>query len=234
MQIVVNHLTRMKKGYICVAGVDLQTSKHARPVAGRLSTQLLACHGGLFDMGVVVDLGSATPCPNTPEVEDHTVDLAALKAGKAFDPTKFWKLLKQLAQPKLSTIFGPDLQMRGATSCGVDEHKGSASLGCLLPAEKPDLYVRPAGDRPAQVRMRVSDGAINVDLGVTDIRLYGDDHVTADENAVKRIAKAIQSDEVILSVGLTRAMPSSGGFPPIHWLQVNNIHLAKNPLWQLG
>ncbi len=38
--------------------------------------------------------------------------------------------------------------------------------------------------------------------------------------------------EVLLSVGLTRAF-STGGFPPVHWLQVNNIHFRKNPLWNL-
>ena len=29
----------------------------------------------------------------------------------------------------------------------------------------------------------------------------------------------------ILSVGLTRAMTRADGSPPMHWLQVNNIHL---------
>jgi len=37
MKIVVNHLTRMKKGYICVAGVMSGTTTHVRPV---LKTQL--------------------------------------------------------------------------------------------------------------------------------------------------------------------------------------------------
>ena len=32
MKIVVNHLTRMQPGYICVAGLDFQTNAHVRPV----------------------------------------------------------------------------------------------------------------------------------------------------------------------------------------------------------
>ena len=44
MKIVVNHLTRMQLGRICVAGVDMATGKHVRPLLRdvRLSTQRLA------------------------------------------------------------------------------------------------------------------------------------------------------------------------------------------------
>jgi hypothetical protein len=38
MQIVINHLTRMQRGFMCVAGVDLATGRHVRPV---LASQLL-------------------------------------------------------------------------------------------------------------------------------------------------------------------------------------------------
>ena len=43
MKIVVTQLTRMMKGYFCVAGIDLETRAHVRPVLGgaRLRTMLL-------------------------------------------------------------------------------------------------------------------------------------------------------------------------------------------------
>jgi hypothetical protein len=39
---------------------------------------------------------------------------------------------------------------------------------------------------------------------------------------------------VILSVGLTRPFRKWGDSEERHWLQVNNIHLEDDPLWQLG
>lgn len=40
--------------------------------------------------------------------------------------------------------------------------------------------------------------------------------------------------EVILSVGLTRLFMSTDDHARLHWLQVNNIHVADDPCWQLG
>ena len=39
--------------------------------------------------------------------------------------------------------------------------------------------------------------------------------------------------ELLLSVGLTRPFAPSPDAPPIHWLQVNNIHLEPDPCWRL-
>jgi hypothetical protein len=80
-----------------------------------------------------------------------------------------------------------------------------------------------------------SDGEFDLDCGVTDIRLYGDDHITPNTKQVEHITKRLKSAPgLILSVGLTRAYASSPDFSPVHWLQVNNIHLQDDPLWQLG
>lgn len=72
MRIIVNHLTRMQPGYICVAGVDVSNGHHVRPVLrGRLTTDLLASKGGPFDMAALVDLGTVECCGHAPEIEDH-------------------------------------------------------------------------------------------------------------------------------------------------------------------
>jgi hypothetical protein len=39
--------------------------------------------------------------------------------------------------------------------------------------------------------------------------------------------------ETILSVGLTRPWQKRGDDAERHWLQLNNIHLRDDPLWQL-
>lgn len=123
----------------------------------------------------------------------------------------------------------------GSSSCGVEVCKGSASLGCLIPASRPFLYIRKRSDRNDQVRMRLDDGDFFLDCGVTDIRLYGDDHIIPDETMVQSIANRLKNGvEVILSMGLTRVYASSVDFDPVHWLQVNNIHLEDDPTWQFG
>jgi len=69
LKIVVNHLTRMQQGYLCVAGLDVNTGEHVRPVlpGQRLPTSLLTRYGGPFDMGVIVDLGAVKATPQRRE-----------------------------------------------------------------------------------------------------------------------------------------------------------------------
>src|SRR5216683_4502869 len=126
----------MRAGYICVAGVDLESGQHVRPVlsgAKQLSTTLLARNAGPFEMGVIVDLGTVTPVGQKPEVEDHLFDPSQCTALRVVGPRSFWKLLGEHAKPTLREIFGPDLMKRGASSCAVDVGKGDASLGCFGP-----------------------------------------------------------------------------------------------------
>lgn len=237
MKIIVNHLTRMQQGYICVAGVDLDTEQHIRPVLKgiRLRTSLLARNGGPFDMAVVVDLATPQPTPQEPEVEDYVFEPSKAKAIRTLGANQFWKLLTRIAKPKLIDIFGADLIKRGSTSCAVDVGKGIASLGCLVPRSRPFLFLRERQGKSSQIRIRFGDGDFDLDCGVTDIRLYRDDHVTPDTKLVEQVAKRLKSNiGLILSVGLTRAYASSPDFRPVHWLQVNNIHLQDDPLWQLG
>jgi hypothetical protein len=237
VKIVVNHLTRMQQGYICVSGLKLGTCNHIRPILSgtRLSTSLLKRNGGPFDMAEVVDLGTVKSSPQNPEVEDHIFDPAKTKAIGTLKSAGFWTLLTKVAERKLVSIFGEDLIMRGAESCGVDVGKGVASLGCLIPTSPPEIYLKEREGKTDQIRMRVNDGRFDLDLGITDIRLYGEDHVTPNKRIVKNVGDRLRKEEdVILSLGLTRPFSTLSGFLPVHWLQVNNIHLKSDPTWQLG
>ena len=118
MKIAVTHLTRMQRGYMCVAGVDVDTGEHVRPVLPqqRLSTDLCARRGGPFDMAVVVDLGLVRPVPSRPELEDHEFLPSNVRAVQPIDSQLFWDMLEYLAKPSLRQVFGPDLRRAGKES----------------------------------------------------------------------------------------------------------------------
>lgn len=54
------------------------------------------------------------------------------------------------------------------------------------------------------------------------------------EEAVYEMLGMVQNvdGDIILSVGLTRPFAPEGFQNPVHWLQVNNIHVPIDPLWQ--
>jgi hypothetical protein len=199
-----------------------------------MGTVNLVRNGGLFDMARMVDLGSTRHVGKPPESEDRL--FYPMSAGAIGDcgPDQFWKLLEKCAKPRLSLIFGKVLVKKGSKSCGVDFGQGLVSLGCLSLTTRPELYTVSRANRPAAVRMQLSDGEFDLDLGVTDIRLYGADHVTPDLQIINRASRRIkEASTVIFSVGLTRAFSSTPDSPPVHWLQMNNLHFGDDPCWQL-
>ena len=231
MQILVNHLTRMQPGYVCAAGVDVNTLRHVRPVLryGRLATGLLKPNGGPLDVGAVVDLGPTGDAGHPPELEDRYFD--PNRATWLFDdePDGFWDLLEETARESLAEIFGPALELWDE-SCTVEVGEGSASLGCLKPEKQPWLYV----DHRGTIRMVLDHLTPSADLAVNDLRLYERDQRAPRRDLVAGVQKRLESGiETILSVGLTRPWRKRGDTVERHWLQVNNIHLKDDPLWRL-
>lgn len=195
----------------------------------RLGAVLLQQKGGPFGIGNLVDLGQCQSQPNPPEVEDHIFDPDRTNLVRALQPQAFWEQLEGLAEDTLTDIFGESLhqQSNGAV---VDLGAGTASLGCLR-ASCLALYMNGRG----KLRAGVSDGAWNLDLSVTDLRLYEDDNQTIREGQVRNLQKRIKSGvPAIVSVGLARAFRAIGDSQSRHWLQVNNIHLEDNPIWTTG
>jgi hypothetical protein len=214
VRILVNHLTRMQPGYFCVAGVEVGTPGHIRPVLrrGRLTTDLLRPNGGPFDVGSVVYLDPARARWLFDDVPDH-----------------YWDILDGVAQESLTEIFGSSLELWDESGT-VDVGEGRASLGCLRPEEQPWLYV----DHRGTVRMVLDYLIPSVDLSVNDLRLYEADGRTPRLDLVSSVQRRLKAGvAVILSVGLTRPWQKRGDTAERHWLQVNNIHLEDYPLWQL-
>ena len=237
MRILINHLTRMHGGHICVAGVDPETRRHVRPMipGEMLPFYLLARYGGPFEMAWIVDLGRPRPAPEPPHVEDYVFIPSRTKIDRPAAAHEFWGLLDELQQPRLRDIFGAELRETGRNRYGTELGRGTASLGFLRPAAPPELYISHQRNGKPQVRMKLGDGEIEADAGVTDLRLYGDDHATPDQALVRAVGQRMHdSRRVILAVGLTRKFRSSESSPYLHWLQVNNIHLSEDPTWALG
>lgn len=230
MRIIVNHLTRMATGYICVAGVNPATGEHVRPTThGRLSRRMLRTEGGPFDIAAIVDIGDAIPDGIAPEVEDHYCEPSRARFISTVTPDNYWSLLDTVARPTLADIFGPELQRSGNT-CSTARGTGLASLGCLKLASRPVL----TRDDYGKLRMRLSDGRITASVPVTDIRLVADDHKTIRDDVASDLKRRMECGvPVILSVGLSRPYARSGDSEERHWLQVNGIHLEDNPVWQV-
>ncbi len=231
MRILVNHLTRMQPGYFCAAGIDLEKETHVRPVLrrGRLTTDLLSTNGGPFDVGSVLDLGPTTYAGGAPELEDYSFDPSAARWLFDDEADDYWDALDGVAQESLQEIFGPALELWDESGT-VDVGEGNASLGCLKPEKQPWLYV----DHRGTVRMVLDYLLPSVDLSVNDLRLYERDGRTPRRNLVAGVQRRLEAGvETILSVGLTRPWQKRGDTAERHWLQVNNIHLEDDPLWQL-
>lgn len=225
MQIIINHLTRMQKGFMCAAGVDPATRRHVRPVlAHQMRVDMLARHGGPFELGYRVDLGETRFVGKVPEIEDRQFEASAAKPLDRVPVDEFWQLLNELAADSLADIFGRDLQPVGEASCGVLEFQGLRSLGCYW-AHRPSLHLQTTADHP-RIRFGFDEDSRRYQVPVTDIRMYGDDHVTPDATVVDRLSRALENQtRVLVSVGLSRAYKRTDQHPAVHWLQINNIYL---------
>ena len=232
MRILVNHLTRMQPGYFCAAGIDLETGTHVRPVLrrGRLTTDLLSTNDGPFDIGSVLYLGSTINTGHAPELEDRRFDPAGARWLYDDSADDYWNALEAVTRESLEEIFGPALELWDESGT-VDVGEGRASLGCLKPEKQPWMYV----DHRGTVRLVLDYLMPSVDLSVTDLRLYEGDGRTPRRDLVESVQKRLEAGvKTILSVGLTRPWRKWNDDAERHWLQLNNIHLKDDPLWQLG
>jgi hypothetical protein len=131
-------------------------------------------------------------------------------------------------------LFGPALRQAGRSHAIVSVGQGTASLGCLAPHDQPRILVEDSPRGGHSLRLRFSDGQISLNLGITDLRLWEEDHVTPKWDLIEDVKRRMNGGmPCLLTVGLTRPYASSQEDEPVHWLQVNNIHLEDDPAWRL-
>ena len=234
MRITINHLTRMSQGYVCAAGVAIDSKgnySHIRPLRekkkphnGRLERNCLRSNGGAFSLGSIVDLGPINRRHVVPEIEDVKFLLWKVKHIQSLDVNPFIDdAIKPLAKSSLREIFGEDLYRQSSTAAAVPKGKGLASLGVIGPLSDVELEAREYYGQQ-EIRFSLSDPDLgNIRLKVTDIRLWESDHITPSFKNIDAIQTRI--DGCYISVGLTREYKSR------HWLQINNVFPESDPLW---
>ncbi len=229
MKIIVNHLTQLNQGFICVAGVDLETKQHVRPRLrqNNLASAFLTKNGGYFELGAMLDLSWVEKTPTPPEVEDIRFNARRVHLLQKVDPERFWKCLKSVANLHLTEIFGPDLKPHDFSAV-VAEGKGTASLGCLYLEHPPEISLSSRG----RLRLTLRDQDFRLNLSVTDLRFCEVEYAKINPVVLEQANNLIkQGGPVILSLGLSRAWRKEGDSSAYHWLQVNNLHFESMPLW---
>lgn len=218
--IVVTHLTRMRGGHICIAGLDTTSNKHVRPVLGRAIERAFLTQGSSeIRIGSTIQFARMTPVPNPPEIEDCLFQIEECTLMGQVSVADIRKFCSNVARIQLTDIFGPLLHRNGRT-WALPEGQGAASLGVLRGA----VVGAPHVDGYGNVRMTVDDGAGQATVPVTDLRLFKDDGETPNQRAILEMKVVMRNRDVLLSVGVGRAWARDNE-APVHWLQVNNIHV---------
>jgi hypothetical protein len=229
MQIVVNHLTRMRDRRICIAGIDLEAACHVRPVTTQtdlLTRDLLAENGGPIELAALVDIGRPRPTATRPEAEDHEIATRELRRVQTLDGDDYLELLDTVAEPDLEAAFGPDLQRRGR-KYAVDEGEGHASLAVIKARIRPELEI----DRYGKVQLLFKERDGPTYLSVADIRFVEADHATIRADIVDDVhARLRRGVGVYVMFGLSRAFPAKNDDQSRHWLQVNGLCLEDRPV----
>jgi hypothetical protein len=223
VRIVVNHVTRMKKSRICVAGIDAATFRHVRPVTPPktpITRTFLRENGGPFGAGALVDIGAVKERPDPPETEDHTFSIDRAQHVEDLDDTLYFTLLERVGDADILSAFGPDLVEVRRRKFAVPAGCGTRSLavvpvpGAKLSISDEKLYLLLWSPRAA------------AKIRVTDVRFYEADQTTIKRGVVADVNRRLASGiPACAMLGLARAIPDDEA-GAVHWLMANGLCLA--------
>lgn len=228
MQIVVNHVTRMRSPRICVAGIAQDALTHVRPTTppeAPILRSLLRSEGGPFGPGALVDLGAVAPAGQCPEVEDHLVDMAQAQHVEDLSDERYLNVLESVKHRSIATAFGTDLREIRSRKFAVPLGRGQCSLA-VLQVKPPRLYI--AWEK-LFLDITDSDG-VTAQLRVTDARFYEPDQMTIRTDLVRDIRRRLaRKVHTYAMLGLAHAIHDDDG-GDVHWLQCNGVCLADHPV----
>ena len=93
------------------------------------------------------------------------------------------------------------------------------------------MVFRDISHRLSRIRVQITNEGAKLSVAVTDIRLYDPATLAPREAALHWLNQAVL-EGCVLTVGVGRPYQDPEGPDPEHWLQVNNIHPASDPLWR--
>jgi hypothetical protein len=229
VQIVVNHVTRMKSGSrICVAGIDAAAFQHIRPVTSStdpLTRTLLRENSGPFGAGALVDVGTVVACPNAPETEDHRFAIAQARYIRDLADDEYIDILDRVSDDDIPTAFGSDLVEVRSRKLAVPAGRGTRSLA-VVSVVNPELRINSFG----KLYLMLDPPNTPAVLRVTDVRFYGDDQETVRRDIVDDVSRRLaRGGRVYAMLGLARAIPDADG-GEVHWLMANGLCLADRPV----
>ena len=134
-----------------------------------------------------------------------------------------------MAEDSLRTVFGEALEKKSGTAAAVPQKAGMASLG-VLRLEDARLTAR-VNHGNHEIRLDFSDPVLGrMSIKVNDLRLWQEDQTTPLTRNVARLEGVLEG--CLIGVGLTRAYHVSSYPGQWHWLQINNVYPAGDPLWE--
>jgi hypothetical protein len=229
MQLVFNHITRMRAPRICIAGIDPESPRHVRPTTRAtdlITRALLRQEQGPIRMGALLDIGDVTPEPSPPEIEDHAFETANVRLVRDLDDQEFLDLLDEVRAADIETAFGPPLEPVGR-GYAVDAGRGQCSLAVVRAQEPPTLIL----DGYGKLRLHVRDLDPSPNLSVADVRFYEPDQKTIRRDVVRDVnARMEEGVRALLMLGLARAKRMPWDDRERHWLQLNDLVLEDRPI----
>jgi hypothetical protein len=228
-QIVVNHLTRMTHPTICLAGVEVDSKQHLRPVttpAQPLTREMLSEAGGPFQIGARIELGELEARPDPPETEDHLCDPRRAENLGCLTDEDYLTLIDSVSERTLRGAFGVDLERHGRTYA-IDPGRGKCSLACVRARRPTDLEI----DGFGKLRLLFNDTPKPASVKIADLRFYEADQTTRRSDVFVDVRRRLlRGVGVWVMFGLARAWKASNDDVERHWLQVNGLCLEDSPL----
>ncbi len=224
-QLAVTDLTRMYRGYVCVAGYD-ETGRCIRLHMPRVHEQDLVQRGipTIFPSALVAcDLLDATPAP--PHTEDYRYAKRSIRFVRRLTAAQWQALLEKSVFASMADIFEqPIVHELGFY---VRDEQGPRSVGSILPASGVEVIYGQAADGNWDYRLAFRDQAnAYYRLKITDLtwHRYCDRQRGPGQQPPQiaaRLAGVLKSRRVVLRIGLSRGWDR---FPDRCYLQINGIY----------
>ena len=224
--LVITDFTRMRGGYVCVAGYDA-LGHCVRPSEPRLQEELIKREGRFFVYpSAVVEFDLLEPRPRAPHTEDHIYNLFDIHFVRQAGPREFGDTLLLGLAPNVAAIFEQPVQQDHGFF--VAEGVGPRSVGTVRPRAIVKVIYGPSRQGEAfDYRMQFYDEAGQFySLKITDLtwHRYCDSLRQPDRQPAQiaaELTRVLKRRAVLLRIGLSRGWAEH---PDRCYLQINGVY----------